>query len=144
MEKLLFFLLALTIFSCSSKKQASMETEQNKTLRLHDLWSLRTIEGNELQLQNEASRPLMELFIEEMKIRGNSGCNSTNGSIQKVTETELQFGGIATTKMMCPDMKTEQAYLGHLRNCATYVLKDLILILFNTNGKELMTFRKVD
>jgi len=61
-----------------------------------------------------------------------------------VTDKEITFERLATTKMMCPDMKIEQAYLGQLRLCRTYTLKELKLTFYNETGDELMTFKKVD
>jgi len=70
-------LLAATLFltSCHSKKEIPMEKEMNSSYRLHDLWSLQTINKEKVSLVGEGSRPLMELYIEDKKIRGNAGCN---------------------------------------------------------------------
>jgi len=56
------------------------------------------------------------------KVEGFAGCNNFFGTCA-IDENQVQFSRMASTKMMCPRMKTEQALLSALEIAETYRVK---------------------
>lgn len=57
----------------------------------------------------------------------------------------LKFGQIGSTRMMCPDMKTEQMVLGALDKVTSFQTvsdKPSVITLCNQDGQPLMTLEK--
>ena len=110
--------------------------------RLNDIWSVTHLYAKPVELS--AKRPNMEINLKMMKILGMGGCNDYMGKIERYTTNEILFGPIAGTKMMCDNIKTEQAYYNALAATRSYEVKNLSLIFFDEAGNELIRFQKVD
>ena len=81
-------------------------------------------------------------FQEDGKVFGNLGCNRFFGSFTKENNS-INFQGVASTKMMCPNIKTEDAFSKVLQNTKTYEIKEESLILFDKDKKEIAKFNVV-
>lgn len=143
--KFLFFssLFLVSLFSCNSK----MNSTQNNTTRLHDIWALTEISENGLPLEvdlDSQRRPVMELHIDEMKIYGNDGCNDIIGEIKLLDTAAISFGSIAGTKMLCPNMILPNTYNKAIQKVRSYKLDGLVLIFYDEQSKETLRFKKVD
>ena len=79
-----------------------------------------------------------------MKVYGNNGCNEFNGTITSVTEKKIAFSGMAMTRKMCQDMLVPGKFDQALQATASYKFEDLHLTLYDKEGKDLITFLKVD
>lgn len=110
--------------------------------RLHDIWVTTKIEGGPLNRMVKA--PRLEINLTEMRIMGNDGCNSFTGTIQNISETNIQFGPIAGTKKMCPKMETANKFNAALQKVKGYTLDKLTLTFVDENGNEMLSFLKVD
>lgn len=110
--------------------------------RLNDIWAVTHLYAKPIDLS--AKRPNMEINLKMMKILGLGGCNNYMGKIERYTTDEILFGPIAGTKMMCENIKTEQAYYNALTATRSYEVKNLSLIFFDEAGNELIRFQKVD
>jgi heat shock protein HslJ len=84
------------------------------------------------------------LFSDDGTITGSAGCNRYFADFNR-TGTSLGFGPIGSTKMYCsePDgrMAQEQAYLSLLATVAGYEIEGSRLILKNSGGSPILTFR---
>lgn len=148
MMKYLFLVLLLTTGAKSCKeskqntntKQMSVET---KSIHLHDIWALTAIDGNDI---DKASFPLgvptIELYVEDLKVNGFTGCNNYFGEIEKLSDETLTFGPIAATKKFCMDVD-EKAFLSRLNQIISYELDNTKLIFYTSEDLSL-SFKKVD
>lgn len=83
---------------------------------LNGTWRVTRI-GDE-SVNNDAMQLVLD--IAEMKIHGNTGCNVLNGSIvtDMAQQGAISFQGMATTRMMCPDINLETALLVALESAS--------------------------
>ena len=79
--------------------------------RLHNLWVLESFNGKELK--SEMKAPNIEFNLVENKLYGFGGCNRINGPIS-ISQDSIKIGPIISTKMACPNLKTEQNFLSAL------------------------------
>ncbi len=59
---------------------------------------------------DKAEVPYLELQLEENRAVGFGGCNRFTGSVELIGDS-LKFGSLASTKMACPDLTGEAAFL---------------------------------
>lgn len=116
------------------------ENEVNRNL--HDVWVAVRIDGN--PINRMAAVPRMEINLTEMRVSGNDGCNEYTGKINEATAKSLEFGNLAVTKKMCMNMETADKFNKAMSQVASYQLNGLNLTFFDKNGKELVTFLKID
>ena len=92
----------------------------------------------------------VEVFEKEAYIRfdtkdaitGYLGCNSFFGSFT-TQDKNISFENVGSTKMMCPNMKTEDAFVNALQNTKTYEIKGETLNFFDEKGQKISTFEAV-
>lgn len=130
----MFLFLSL---SCSSN-----EVEKIDVMRLHDIWALESIEGEKVIIDESVRNlPVLEIYVEDERVHGNTGCNVLNGSVE-IDEDKISFSKIITTEMACPG-DLEQRFLSALQKVDKYKIEKLRLFLYDDN-KELLTLRKID
>ena len=112
--------------------------------RLHDIWVLDSIGNKKMQTTDfTKGLPQMEFNLTEKRIFGSTGCNSINGVIE-VLGKKIQFGRLATTRMACPDMSFESAYLQKLDNkTVPYQIKPGKLYLL-VSPDSVFVYKKID
>lgn len=81
-------------------------------------------------------------FQDDGKVFGALGCNNFFGTY-KIDKNEIVFQNIASTKMMCHAIKTEDEFSKVLQNTKTYEIKEESLILFDKDKKEIAKFNVV-
>lgn len=82
------------------------------------------------------------LTIGKEKVSGNAGCNSYNGEITIAQESgAFSVKNIATTRMMCDNITTEQNFLSMLSSANRYSVSGNTLELYKDN-LLLMKFNK--
>ena len=81
-------------------------------------------------------------FDTKDSITGNLGCNSFFGSFT-TQDKNISFENVGSTKMMCPNMKTEDAFANVLQNTKTYEIKGETLNFFDEKGQKISTFEAV-
>lgn len=151
MKKIIYLFTVVTlIISCgkTQKNNTNKEVSSKKeitTLLLNDIWVATSLNGKELTINNEKNRPRLELKIAERKIYGKGTCNTFFGNIKNVSETQLEISDkIGSTKMACPEMSIESAFLNTLPKVKTYKIADNNLTFFNAENNEILKFKKVD
>lgn len=112
--------------------------------RLHNIWVLTMLNGENVPPENAPrGLPEIEINANEKRVIGHGGCNSFTGTV-KVQGNQIAFGPMASTKMACPDMNTENAFFAVLAGkTLTYALGENALHLIQ-DGKEVMVLKNVD
>ncbi len=87
---------------------------------INGAWKVETINGKEAKSADDL---LLVIDIPEQKIHGNVGCNTLNGSISVNFDKQnaMSFSNLATTRMTCPDIATEQELLAALAKVETVI-----------------------
>jgi heat shock protein HslJ len=62
---------------------------------------------------------------------GQGGCNRFRGALKPITDDgELQFSPLQSTRMVCPELVTEQAFSQALENTHAYRITGKLLLLY--------------
>jgi heat shock protein HslJ len=134
---LLLLIATILIIKCSTK-----ETEKIDVMRLHDIWALESIEGEKIIIDETVRNlPMLEIYVEDKRVHGNTGCNVLNGSVD-INEDRISFSKMITTEMACPG-NLEQKFLSAIEKVNRYKIEKLKLHLYRDN-KELLIFQKID
>lgn len=129
--------LTLIIVNCSTN-----ETQKMNVYLLHDIWALQYVQGEQIIIDETIkSLPMLEIYVEEERVHGNTSCNTINGKV-KIDGNEISFLEIITTEMACPG-NLEQRFLSALNKVNNYKIEKMKLYLFD-DEKEVLTFKKID
>jgi heat shock protein HslJ len=138
--KLSFFLIALlliTTLNCSTN-----DNNKTKVNQLHDIWALESINGESFVMDDQTRNyPMIEIYVKEERVHGNTGCNTINGTI-KIDGNKIKFSQMIATKMACPG-DLEYRLLSAFEVIDNYKMKNLRLFLYE-GEKEKLVFRKAD
>lgn len=118
------------------------QLKTSNKIRIHDLWSAVRIEG--YPINRMVTVPRLEVNTKEMKIYGNDGCNEYFGILLELTENNISFGNIGTTRKMCENMEIPNRYNNSLSKVHTYRFDKDLLILLNEDGEEILALMKID
>lgn len=102
-------------------------------------WTLLTIAGEDMATLFPDKRATMEITADG-KVSGNAGCNTYRTSYTLEGDV-LTFGPAMSTKMACPSMKGETAFLGHLANPLQATLNGDVLT-FSKDGNMVLELTK--
>jgi len=119
-----------------------MKLRRHNLAFLNGAWRVTEIDGAAI-----TAKVRIVIDVDEHKIHGNAGCNLLNGDITVNLDkgNGIEFKNLATTRMMCPDMATEQAFLLALEsvdNAAKGSTRDTA-ILKNTAGKTIISLKRL-
>jgi heat shock protein HslJ len=96
-------------------------------------WRLVDIGGQPSPAGADSMRhPGFTLLAEGRKVRGSAGCNRLMGTYHLDGE-KLKFGPLATTRMACPAMETETAFLKALKQTTRYEINGSSLTLYGAD-----------
>lgn len=96
-------------------------------------WRLVDIGGQPSPAAADSTRhPDFTLLAEGRKVQGSAGCNRMRGTYQ-VDGDKLKFGPLATTRMACPAMHTETAFLKALKQTTRYEISGSSLTLYGAD-----------
>lgn len=110
----------------------------NDTKALNGEWTLVELKG--AALGDKA--PTLTIDLANMKANGSDGCNTFMGTIEKASESELVFGSLASSLMLCEDMATADVFNTAMKEVKNYQIKNEQLLLSNAQGEVLLTFSK--
>lgn len=116
-----------TTYQFTDPSNVSLMTNTGRTvmkLRKHNLaflngaWRVTAIEGNDI-----SAKIKIVIDVDQKQVHGNAGCNLLNGEITINLDkgNGIEFKNLATSRMTCPDIATEQAFLLALENVDTAV-----------------------
>jgi heat shock protein HslJ len=96
-------------------------------------WRLVDIGGQPAPAGADSTRhPGFTLLADGRKVQGSAGCNRMKGTY-KLGGKKLKFGPLATTRMACPAMETETAFLKALEATTRYELSGSSLTLYGAD-----------
>lgn len=121
-----------------------VEKNFDNSLKLNDIWALISVNGEKINLKDLGRNPQLELNLKENRVMGNNGCNNFTGEIKIVNSKYLEFEKVAETRMACPNMKLSNQINNSIQQVKAYQLNNLQLVLYNSNGKELLRYKKID
>ncbi|WP_346860214.1 META domain-containing protein [uncultured Draconibacterium sp.] len=107
---------------------------------INDIWVVEFIRGESVS----AAAPQIEIHSEQMQIMGTHGCNNFKGKLTRLTNTEIEIGPLAGTRMMCPDMTNADKFNAAINDVKSYEIHNLKLILFDAEGRRILQLRKTD
>ncbi|MGB1102596.1 MAG: META domain-containing protein [Crocinitomicaceae bacterium] len=110
--------------------------------RVNDIWALTHMNGEVLDISTQ--RPNMEINLKIMRVMGSGSCNNYMGKIETYNSSAIRFGALAGTKMMCQNIKTEDAFYAAMANTRKYEVKNMTLLFYDETGVEILRFQKVD
>jgi CubicO group peptidase (beta-lactamase class C family)/heat shock protein HslJ len=109
------------------------ETPLNTPASIYDTkWMLKEL-GEHPDITSEKN-VFIQFLSEDRKLIGNSGCNNFFGQYE-INNDLLSITNLGSTKMMCPDMTIEDAFLQFLPKVQRYEVNGAVLILYGENGK---------
>lgn len=121
------------------------------TCRKHNLgffdgaWRVTKIQGVQL---SEENAPEIVVDLAEGKIHGNAGCNVLNGTVTQNLDHEggIGFTNLFTTRMTCPDIAIEQAFILALEQIETCVpgSNNDTALLKDANGQTIITLQRIN
>jgi len=140
-NKIVFLgLMFITLFftSCSKLNVHKESIKPNVSLT-NTYFKALSLNDKEVEVFNK--EPYIK-FQDNGKVTGVLGCNSFYGSYKK-EKNSISFQNIASTKMMCPNIKTENTFSKVLQNTKTYKILGESMSFFDKNKKEIATFKGV-
>ncbi len=121
-----------------------LEEKLDSKWRLNDIWALAAINGKKIKLSKGQRRPQLAFDLGKMKVSGTDGCNQLMGGLESVTANKIKFAPLATTLMMCEDMTLPDTFMKALKEAKTYEIKELELLFYDADKKELLRLKKID
>ena len=107
-------------------------------------WKLIALNGKKIILgKNQDTAPNLTLKNENSRVFGNGGCNAFQGFYELSEGNKIKFSKIASTKMFCDYMETEQALLQVLENAENYSVEKDTVTLNNATMISLAKFQLV-
>lgn len=121
------------------------------TLRKHDIaflngaWKVDKINGSPVPASADVQ---IVIDLDQKSIHGNTGCNVLNGGLILTLDKEngIEFKDLATTRMACPDLATEQAFLLALENVVSAARdgSDNNAVLKDADGNAVIALSRID
>lgn len=107
----------------SSGGNVVMKLRRRNLSFLNGAWKVTAIHGNAVP---STANIRVVIDIDECRIHGNAGCNLLNGEIVVNLDKgdALEFRNLATSRMTCPDIATEQEFLLALEEVDTAAKSD--------------------
>lgn len=106
---------------------------------LHDVWELVSMNNQPIERKENSQAPYLILNALNSTMTGTGGCNRINATFLLRGKT-LTFGPCISTKMACPNLDQEQAFISAISEQTLKIKMDDNLTLFQGNSS--MTFRR--
>lgn len=140
-------------YSVIDNNSIALNSESGRTLMtlrkrnlsfLNGAWQVTTIKGTPVPASTAIK---VVIDVDECKIHGNAGCNILNGTVVVNLDKGdgIEFKDLATTRMTCPDIATEQSFLLALEEVATCVEGASAdqAIMKNAAGMQMLTLIRI-
>ena len=134
MITLLLIALVSAVFAmCTPKKDIPVESS----------WAVDKlyVEGQEISVP-EGHSPYLA-FLKDSKISGETGCNRFFGDYNAKGKN-LAFTNVGSTRMMCPQMAFENAFIGAINETAQYNLAGNNMALKDKDGNIIALLKKIE
>lgn len=124
----------------------TMTLRKSEIAYANGAWAITAINGN--NLNPNRSVPEINIDIDSSRIHGNAGCNVFNGKVSTDPDVQnsIKFSEIVTTRMTCPDIDIEQAFLQTLANVTSVHQADNgdALIMKDASGKVVLHLVRIE
>lgn len=113
---------------------------------LDGTWNVVKVLG-EMVSKKMQTRPELTFAVADGRFSGNAGCNRINGEVKfdDAGRNVIRFDNVASTRMMCPDMTTEQNVLAALSSARFFgELPNGNVGIFSSEGRTLLELSKVE
>jgi copper homeostasis protein (lipoprotein) len=97
-------------------------------------WRPIVVRGQPVRLDDAQHTPWIELDSQRQRFMGSAGCNRISGSWSGTTGDRLRFNGVTATRMACPRMDVEEAFLDALEHTRHYRFSGRNLELIGQDG----------
>ncbi len=120
------------------RKAAS--SPKNTLASLTGKWYISEVSGQTLP-EGMDRRPFMEFDVKQMRMHGNTSCNTVNGGIavDSSNPSAFTFSGVASTMMACPDMSVEDKIVNALDKVKSFATEDGKLIFYDGGSSPVLT-----
>jgi len=108
--------------------QADLENSRWRPVRIGD---------RSVTVSGQQREPWIVLEAGARRVTGSGGCNRISGSYEAGAGT-LRFSPMISTKMACPSMDTETAFLRALNGTRRFRIQGRIMELMDNDGKTLV------
>ena len=110
-----------------------------KSVDISGEWNVVSVEGKQV-----TGNPYIGFDTENGRLYGNAGCNRIMGGLEidSVNPGHIGLTNVASTRMMCPDMETEQKVLEALNEVAGFKSSATGVELTDKDGKVLISLEK--
>ena len=128
----------LAMFSCRSVEKAIPLSSINGE------WNIIEVNGSKITPGESTPLPFIAFDTATGRVSGNSGCNRMMGSFDvNAKPGSLELTGMASTRMMCPDMTTENNVLNAFAQVKGYKKagKDKVF-LCNSSNRPVVVLQK--
>lgn len=127
------------------RKSYQLKQDMSKPAFVTRYWKLSEINGEPVK-QPEFSLQTAYLFFEmdDMRVSGNTGCNSLGGDYKLEGTNSLKLVNMITTKKACVDIPWETDYLKALRSVDHYKLDEKRLMLYSDTNKQSVLFVEME
>lgn len=109
----------------------------------HDLegsrWVLVRIGDKPVLPEEGKAEPYIVLQATSKQIAGHAGCNRLSGGYE-IQGDRLELTQLTTTRMACPELETEHAFLNALEEVARWRLIDNQLVLLDESNATVLQF----
>lgn len=126
----------------SSSATPVMKLRHHNLAFLNGAWRVTEIEGAAI-----SAKISIVIDVDEHKIHGNAGCNLLNGDITVNLDKRdgIEFKNLSTSRMTCPDIATEQAFLLALENVDNAAKGSApdTAVLKNAAGQTIITLKRL-
>ena len=104
--------------------------DDEKVTLAYTEWTLVELDGAPVEVGPDEIQPTIALDLEESRVSGSGGVNRLTGTFA-LSESELRFGPLATTRMAGPEsaMQREHSFLAALERVTSYELDGTALTL---------------
>lgn len=123
--------LVLPVAACYSSKEGAARSALENTR-----WVPIRIGDRDVTVAEGQQEPWLELDPHTHRVTGSGGCNRINGGYEAGNQT-LRFSGMASTRMACPALDTETAFLKGLDDTRRYRVEGRTLELQDDAGRVL-------
>ncbi|MFV0376058.1 MAG: META domain-containing protein [Mangrovibacterium sp.] len=123
-----------------------LSKEADFTQSVAGTWQAIMLEGTAIVIpegRGAIHPPTISISLVDRSISGTDGCNRMRGQIKNISDTEIEFGAIAGTRMMCPDMSIPQQVNKLLNEVKGYRLDNRGLKFLDERGTELISFVRI-
>ena len=124
-----------------------IDKSPDPVVALHDIWALRSVDGMDVTAFDPAMRvaqPYVEFHVTRGRYLGNDGCRAFNGEIIAAEPLRLGSAQSDEAQAACGDGLLQERFRAALERASGWQREGLSLALVDSQGVEILRFRKVD